>query len=354
MDNKQYTIKDIAQMAGVSAGTVDRVIHSRGEVSASSREKVERILQEINYQPNMYAIGLARKKKYHFGCFMPKYEPNDYWHSVAKGIGKAMDEVAPFNISLDYIFYDHSNKVSYVAAGKRMLSKEFDAVLIAPNYTEETLEITAKLQERGIPFVFIDVNVEDAGALGYIGQDSFRSGNITARIMHAMGLRGDEVALFHSESDTNSLEIQMQHRLEGFNAYLEEEHIHIILHDVELKKDPDETRHILEELFVKYPGIKAGVVFNSRIYRVGEFLKESGVPVKILAGYDLLPRNVALLKEGMVSFLIGQRPSMQGYAGIKMLTDKVVFKRDVPQRCYMPVDILIKENIDYYVESYNL
>ena len=120
MDEKQYTIKDIAQMAGVSAGTVDRVLHQRGEVSESSKRKVEAILKEIDYQPNMYAIGLARKKKYHFGCFIPKYEPNDYWYTVACGVRKALDEVAPFNISVDFIYYDHSDKASYVALSMSM------------------------------------------------------------------------------------------------------------------------------------------------------------------------------------------------------------------------------------------
>ena len=48
-------IKDIARLANVSTGTVDRVLHNRGEVSAKSREKVEKVLKEINYQPNIYA-----------------------------------------------------------------------------------------------------------------------------------------------------------------------------------------------------------------------------------------------------------------------------------------------------------
>ena len=73
-------------MAGVSTGTVDRVLHQRGEVSESSKKKVEEILKDIDYQPNMYAIGLARKKKYHLGCFIPKYVTNDYWCSVANGV----------------------------------------------------------------------------------------------------------------------------------------------------------------------------------------------------------------------------------------------------------------------------
>ena len=56
-------IKDIARLANVSTGTVDRVLHNRGEVSAKSREKVEKVLKEINYQPNIYASALASKKR---------------------------------------------------------------------------------------------------------------------------------------------------------------------------------------------------------------------------------------------------------------------------------------------------
>ena len=48
-------IKDIAERAGVSVGTVDRIIHNRPNVSAAARAKVEKVLEEINYQPNMYA-----------------------------------------------------------------------------------------------------------------------------------------------------------------------------------------------------------------------------------------------------------------------------------------------------------
>ena len=46
---KKYRIKDIAELAGVSTGTVDRVIHNRGEVSLDSRKKIEEVLIKINY-----------------------------------------------------------------------------------------------------------------------------------------------------------------------------------------------------------------------------------------------------------------------------------------------------------------
>ena len=52
-------IKDIAQCAGVSVGTVDRVLHNRPNVSPKARIKVEKALKDMDYQPNMYASALA-------------------------------------------------------------------------------------------------------------------------------------------------------------------------------------------------------------------------------------------------------------------------------------------------------
>ena len=61
-EDKRITIKDIAQLAGVSKGTVDRVIHNRGEVSEASRQKVLEVAQRIGYKPNIYASLLASQK----------------------------------------------------------------------------------------------------------------------------------------------------------------------------------------------------------------------------------------------------------------------------------------------------
>ena len=58
---ERVRIKDIAKMADVSVGTVDRVIHGRSGVSESSRKRVEEILKQLDYQPNMYASALDRK-----------------------------------------------------------------------------------------------------------------------------------------------------------------------------------------------------------------------------------------------------------------------------------------------------
>ena len=351
MEDKNYTIKDIARMAGVSAGTVDRVMHNRGDVSEASRIKVQQVLDEINYQPNMFAIGLAAKKRYTICSLIPYYIIDDYWYSVAKGIEKAAQELKPFNVRTEFVFYNHSDKCSYLQAQQQLLEKTPDAVLIAPNFEEETLSFTNRLHELNVPFVFIDVNLEAANALKYIGPDSFRSGYIAAKILMREYMQGKELVLFLSDFRENPAEFQMQRRLDGFMKFLNENYENLKVHEVILdRNDNEKSCHILKEFFLAHPDSTMGVVFNSRIYQVGQYLKASGRRLEGLIGYDLLPQNVELLKDGWVTYLIGQRPELQGYCAIKTLVDKVVFKKEIDPVKYMPIDILMKDNIDYYFE----
>ncbi len=351
METKNYTIKDIARMAGVSAGTVDRVLHNRGDVSAGSLEKVRRVLDAIHYQPNMFAIGLAAKKHYRFVCIIPYYIEHDYWHSVAQGIDRAAQELKPFNVSIDYLYYQHTDEDSYQKACIQCRDREMDAVLIAPNFREETELLTSYLEEQAIPYTFIDFNIEQTHALCYIGQNSRMSGYIAAKILMNHYRKGEELVLFLNNQKNSPAEIQMQRRLEGFMQYLSEIEETPTVHDVVLDKEDSWTnRETLDSFFAEHAQAVLGAVFNSRVYQVAEYLHETHRRMKGLVGYDLLKRNVDRLKSGEVNYLIGQRPAMQGYGGIKALSSYVVFKRPVEPKKYMPIDILIKDNIDFYFE----
>ena len=55
----KVTINDVARVAGVSKGTVDRVLHNRGEVSAKSKDKVLKVIEELGFKPNLHASLLA-------------------------------------------------------------------------------------------------------------------------------------------------------------------------------------------------------------------------------------------------------------------------------------------------------
>lgn len=195
--------------------------------------------------------------------------------------------------------------------------------------------------------------MEESEALTYIGQDSRESGYLAAKLLMNNYTESDEreLALFLSNTRDNPAEIQMNRRMEGFMEYISTHYPTATTHEVILNKSDAESNHaVLDAFFQSYPKATLGAVFNSRVYRLGEYLKQSGRRMQRLIGYDLLASNVDLLRSGEVHYLIGQRPELQGYCGVKALCDAVVFKKEVDRIRYMPIDILTEDNIDFYFE----
>ena len=103
-------------------------------------------------------------------------------------------------------------------------------------------------------------------------------------------------------------------------TFATEEYEKLVIHEVVLNKSNQENNQkTLDEFFRLHPKATLGVVFNSRVYQLGEYLRSAGRSMKGLIGYDLLKANVELLKSGDVHYLIGQRPGLQGYCGVKAL-----------------------------------
>ena len=80
----KITIQDVAQRAGVSVATIDRVLNRRPGVRLQTVEKVESAIRELNYQPDRIAARLARGREYRF-WFKSLYfrEPNGILFEIA-------------------------------------------------------------------------------------------------------------------------------------------------------------------------------------------------------------------------------------------------------------------------------
>ena len=83
------TIKEIAELAGVSRGTVDRVLNNRGAVHPKTAEKILDIARALDYRPNKAGTALAaQKKKYRIGVILFSRH-NPFFDEVMEEIGRA-------------------------------------------------------------------------------------------------------------------------------------------------------------------------------------------------------------------------------------------------------------------------
>ena len=102
----KITLKDVARMAGVSRGTVDRVIHNRGDVSKQSYDDVMRIIKDIGYEPNIYASILAHDKPRVIVVLLPDFRPGEYWDMASRGASLAKEYARTFHVNIETVTYD--------------------------------------------------------------------------------------------------------------------------------------------------------------------------------------------------------------------------------------------------------
>ena len=81
---KRITIKEIANKAGVSIGTVDRVLHDRPGVAPKTKNRILEIALEAKYKTNVFARTLKLNKTLVIAILLPN--DNEYWETVNKGI----------------------------------------------------------------------------------------------------------------------------------------------------------------------------------------------------------------------------------------------------------------------------
>ena len=346
---ERIRIKDIAKMADVSVGTVDRVIHGRSGVSEASRKRVEEILEKLNYQPNMYASALASNKKYAFACLLPQHEAGEYWTEVESGIHEALTTYSDFNITVKLRYYDPYDYRSFAREARSIVEMTPDGVLFAPTAPQYTTPFTDELEKLDIPYIYIDSNIKEVPPLAFFGQNSRQSGYFAARMMMLLAREEKEIVIFRKIHEGIVGSNQQENREIGFRQYMKEHHPSCTILELDLHAERnDEDNEMLDEFFRTYPMVKNGITFNSKAYIVGEYLQSRGKKDFNLIGYDLLERNVTCLKEGSISFLIAQQPELQGANGIKALCDHLIFKKEVTRINYMPIDLLTVETIDYY------
>lgn len=348
--SRNYRIKDIAELSGVSTGTVDRILHNRGKVSEEARKKVEKVLKEIDYQPNLIARSLALKKTYHFFALIPFHAEGEYWSIFCQGIEKAQQELFSYNVEVERLYFDQYDKHSFDRLLPQIEEADCQGVVIATLFKDSVLNLTAFLDEKEIPYVLVDAYIDHTRCIAYYGTHSFDSGYIAGKLMFEQVRPEDDLVLFRFFRKGDLYSTQVQKREEGFRHYLDSRPFGGKIESVAIHADDQAANQkILDAFFEKHSSIHAGIIFNSRAHLLGEYFKTRTVdhPFKLI-GYDVIEANIRSLHEGYITHLIAQRPEVQGINSIKALFRHLVLKEKLSLINYMPIDILIKENIAYY------
>lgn len=353
MNDKIITIKDIALKAKVSTGTVDRVLHRRGKVAPEVEEKVLRIIKEMEYEPNIIARALSAKKKYRVAVLIPDDSFDNYWFAPKAGIKKSLKELKQFGLDVTFYFFDPYAASSFIEQATALSAANPSGIIVTPIFHRESLPFFESWKKAEIPFVLFNTEIPDFEPLSYIGQDSYQSGYLAGKLIDYGLSEPCSILIAHFDEETTNAAHLAKKEL-GFRNYFLQNNL-LQKYDI-LKADisrPNYSRFVsqMDTIFQSNPNIKAVFVTTSKSFEIASYLNQKHMYDVNIIGYDLLAKNIHYLKNNTINFLINQNPKGQGYWSLKLLADKLVFNKEVPLLKYLPLDIITKENVNYFIEE---
>lgn len=349
--SKKVGIKNIAEKAGVSIGTVDRVLHNRGEVKKETKEKILKIIEELGYKPNLFAKSLASKTNTKIVILIPDPSDNNpYWKKPLTGIENARENLAGFNVEIIYKTYNISCEKSFTDKLKEVLDESPSGVVLNPIFLKPSIEFINVLRKKDIPFVFMDTDIQEVGKLAFLGQNAKQSGVVSASLMNS-NLHENRNILIIKPTDKKVFSKHIEARIDGFINFFKNlpksQQPTIEFVEIDLQQDGEPHRALFNTL--KKDKTYGGMfVPNSRVFMIADYLHENKINNIITIGYDLVSQSVSHLKKGYISYLISQKPEKQALDSIMALFDHIVLKKKISKTSYSPIDIIIKENIDFY------
>ncbi|MCU0362405.1 MAG: LacI family transcriptional regulator [Bacteroidales bacterium] len=344
-------IKDIARLAGVSIGTVDRVIHNRGEVAEKTLQRVKKILEDTNYSPNVMAQVLKSRKNYSFVSLLPDpADDNTYWKKHPLGIERALEELQPFPVKLATLTFNMQSEKDFQSKAESVIALKPDGVILAPIFKDESTTFAKKLAAEEIPLVFIDGFIENAPFLAYIGENIFRSGRVAGELLDLLTPPSRDiliVSIARNIKNVHHLEARTQGCLSYFNGNCRNLGKRITL------RIPDPSSQSISKAMDgalrEHPSISTVFLTGSRTYLLARYLETRGISDLQLVGYDLIEENIDLLRKGIAKFLINQRPDEQTFKAVKKLFEYLSMRKVPDKMEYLPIDIVCSENIDFYI-----
>lgn len=177
------TIKELAMMAGVSRGTVDRALNGRGGVAAEVEQRILQLAKEHHYVPNRAGKALAaRKKPLIVGVTMPSVG-NAFFDEVRQGIQKTAQELGDYGMNVRLMETGGLDAQAQLLAIRQLQKQGIQALALAAINDERIIEKINELTDNGIPVVTFNADVEGSKRLCYVGSDYYSAGRVAGELM---------------------------------------------------------------------------------------------------------------------------------------------------------------------------
>ncbi len=331
------TIQQIADLAGVSRGTVDRALNHRGRIDPEVSRRILKIADELGYVPKSRRQGRSARR-IRIGV-VTQLAGSSFMLEVNRGIRKAQEELQEKGVQLllrEGLSVDEREQLKAI---DELVEEGIDALAVMPVDCQGIREkINWLTEEKQIPVVTFNSDIVGTRRICFVGMDNDKSGRTAAGLL-GMLTRGQGKILIITGYFANHVD---NSRVDGFIDELKHTYPQLELAGVQGSFDNSvEVQRIVENAMMTIPGINGILVVSGGQEGVGRAFRNLSLDRRpYVVFYDQTPENEQALAQDTADFLIDQNGYVQGYQPPHILY-QLLERGEKPAQEYLFTDINI-------------
>lgn len=340
MGHLAITAKEIAALAGVSRGTVDRALKNRPRISRETKERILKIAEQYNYKPNLIGKALVSSGQKVGVAIILTSVGNPFFDDVKNGIFAAVKAYEDYGIEINLTELKGYNPEELISALEN-IQDGIENLIITPVDDEKLKGKLQELVEKGINVVLLSSDIDVKGKLSFVGCDCLRSGKIAGRMVGLLSEGHARLCIVTG----STLHPGHRWRVEGVSSVVRE-YSDIKIVDVIENNDDNETAYLAMKAALNRNGdIDFVCITAGGVQGTLKAIEEDGRKIKVCS-FDDIPATKEAMKNGKILATICQQPYEQGYNAVKSIFDKVIAKTHVEERQYSELSI----KVDYSIQ----
>ncbi len=260
-----------------------------------------------------FSSEISRADEEIFYALCPKSLNNPFWDDVRTGMEKAAEELG---VKAEFVAPPVADANQQVQKIEALLERGVAGIGISPNVPDSVIEVIEKARKKGIPVICFDSDSPDSRRLCYVGTFNEEAGYEAGKLMKKFLPEGGKVLVVSGGAGA----LNHQERVSGFERAVKNSPIQVAS-TVYCNDDLNRAAQLIEGYALANPDLKGIFCSASWAISAANVRKEKGLKVVII-GFDTVPAEVDLVREGLIEGLVGQNPVNMGYQSI-MTLDKL-------------------------------
>lgn len=338
---RRATIQDLADLAGVSVSTIDRILNGRDKVRAATAERVLAAAEELQFYalPTLRMRLQVEKPRHRIG-FLLQQSHRNFYRQIAQALRQAAAETSePVEVVIE-----HMDDLSPEAVADRMLQlgDEVQALCVVSAKHARISHAIETLAEKGVPTYGLISELTASGGAGYVGLDNWRVGRTAAWAVTGLCKSPGPVGILVGNHRYHCQELNEQ----GFRSYCREHAPGFtLLEPLQTFEDNSIARDVTELLLRKEPGLVGLYVSGGGMFGVLEALRESGKAGTVLTvGHELTEHTRLGLMDGALSMVLAHPITRLAYEAVDQIS-RDLRQGHVQSKRLLNFEMFVPENI---------